>query len=154
MTLRSFPTNREREIWHKMRDIGVASNIASSMRIDFEMARALAEIIARPGDRHSVMTLSRSVGLSRSVFSARFTSIFRCSPMAAVRQLRMRRAAKLLSAHILSIEQVAQAVGYRNNRGFVRAFRQIYGEHPSNYRDYDKATARSISVTGQFSGLR
>lgn len=57
-----------------------------------------------------------------------------CSPMAPLRQLRMRHAASMLAANVLSIEQIAHAVGYNNRSNFLRAFRQIYGHDPSDYR--------------------
>jgi AraC family transcriptional activator of mtrCDE len=87
-----------------------------------------------------VLTLSQTAGLSRSAFMARFADAFGCSPMAALRQLRMRHAAHLLAATTLSIERVAHAVGYTSRSSFFRAFRQVYGHDPLEYR---AATRRS-----------
>jgi AraC-like DNA-binding protein len=105
-----------------------------SVLSDPQVARAFTQMVARPGAPHSVTTLSRTAGLSRSVFMVRFASAFGCSPMAALRQLRMRQAANLLSANILSIEQIAYAVGYAGSRGFLRAFRRAYGKSATDYR--------------------
>jgi AraC family transcriptional activator of mtrCDE len=54
--------------------------------------------------------------------------------MATLRQLRMRHAASMLAANVLSIEQIAHAVGYNNRSNFLRTFRQIYGHDPSDCR--------------------
>jgi AraC family transcriptional activator of mtrCDE len=101
-----------------------------SMLSDPQIARAFADMLARPGSPHSVLTLSQAAGLSRSAFMARFADAFGCSPMAALRQLRMRHAAHLLAATTLSIEQIAHAVGYTSRSSFFRAFRQVYGHDP------------------------
>jgi AraC-like DNA-binding protein len=105
-----------------------------SMLSDPQIARAFVDMLARPGAPHSVLTLSQTAGLSRSAFMARFAGAFGCSPMAALRQLRMRHAADMLAANMLSIEQVAHAVGYSSRSSFFRAFRQIYGHDPSDHR--------------------
>jgi transcriptional regulator GlxA family with amidase domain len=105
-----------------------------SMLSDQQIARAFVDMVARPGAPHSVLTLSETAGLSRSAFMARFAAAFGSSPMVVLRQLRMRRAANMLAANILSIEQVAHAVGYTSRSSFFRAFRQIYGHDPSDHR--------------------
>jgi AraC family transcriptional activator of mtrCDE len=101
---------------------------------DPQIARAFADMVARPGDPHSVQTLSQKVGLSRSVFMARFAASFGRPPMAVLRQLRMRHAAVLLATNNLSIDQVSYDVGYASRSSFFRAFRKAYGSDPSDYR--------------------
>jgi AraC family transcriptional activator of mtrCDE len=101
---------------------------------DPQVARAFAKMVARPGAPHSLLTLSLAAGLSRSAFMARFASAFGCSPMVALRHLRMRHAAKLLAANVLSIEQIACAVGFTSRSSFSRAFQQAHGIDPSDYR--------------------
>jgi AraC family transcriptional activator of mtrCDE len=101
---------------------------------DPQAARAFAKMVAQPGAPHSLQTLSQTAGLSRSAFMARFASAFGCSPMVALRQLRMRHAAKLLAANRLSVDQVARAVGFASRSSFSRVFRQAHGTDPSDYR--------------------
>jgi AraC family transcriptional activator of mtrCDE len=98
------------------------------------IARAFAEMVARPGAPHSVLTLARRSGLSRSAFVARFTAVVGQSPMNVLRTLRMRKAAVLLAAGELPIEHVAREVGYASRSSFVRAFDRTYKSHPSTYR--------------------
>ncbi len=47
---------------------------------DPPIARAFAEMVARPGAPHSVLTLAQTSALSRSAFMARFTAVFGHSP--------------------------------------------------------------------------
>jgi AraC family transcriptional activator of mtrCDE len=105
-----------------------------SLLSDPQVARAFVDMLARPGAPHSLRTLSETAGLSRSAFMARFAAAFGCSPMALLSQLRMRHAADMLAANVLSIEQIAHAVGYTSRSSFFRAFRQIYGHDPSDHR--------------------
>jgi AraC family transcriptional activator of mtrCDE len=105
-----------------------------SMLSDPNIARAFTCMLTEPGAAHSVLTLSQAAGLSRSAFMARFAAAVGCSPMAALRQLRMHRAAAMLSANLLSLKQIAHAVGYTSPSSFFRAFRQTYGKDPLDYR--------------------
>jgi len=104
-----------------------------TMLTDPQLARAFAEMAGNPGAFHSVESLSRIAGLSRSVFMARFTRAYGDSPMSVLRQLRMRQAASLLKKSGASIERVARSVGYESRSSFFRAFREAYGTDPSDY---------------------
>jgi AraC family transcriptional activator of mtrCDE len=84
-------------------------------------------MLARPGEPHTVESLARTSGLSRSSFMSRFRRAFGDSPMTVLRQLRMRRARTLLATGSLTIDQVASAVGYSSRSSFHRAFRKAFG---------------------------
>jgi AraC-like DNA-binding protein len=101
---------------------------------DPQIARAFADMVARPDAPHSIQTLSQTSGLSRSAFMARFNEAFGASPMNVLRQLRMRRAAMLVQAGKLATDQIARAAGYMSRSSFLRAFRRAYGSDPSDYR--------------------
>jgi AraC family transcriptional activator of mtrCDE len=105
-----------------------------SILSDPRVTRAFARMVADPGALHSVTTLSEIAGLSRSAFMARFAGAVGCSPMVALRQLRMRQAGNLLAANVLSVEQIAHAVGYASRSSFSRAFRYAFGKDPAEYR--------------------
>jgi AraC family transcriptional activator of mtrCDE len=112
-----------------------------AMLNDPQIARAVSEMVARPQAPHSIETLSCASALSRSAFMLRFTKALGASPMTILRQMRMRQAKILLAIDGLSIDQIAQAVGYANRTSFFRAFRNAHGIDPSEYR----ANAHSIS---------
>ena len=105
-----------------------------SILSDPPIARAFAEMASRLSVPHTVQSLSRAVGLSRSAFMARFSAAFGESPMSLLRQVRMRHAANLLAANALSIDQVALNAGYQSRSSFTRTFRRYYGSDPSAYR--------------------
>jgi len=101
---------------------------------DPQVARAFADMVARPGSPHTVLTLCHTSGLSRSAFMVRFREAFGDSPMTILRQIRMRHAATLLEADALSIDQVAGACGYASRSSFFRAFQKSLGSDPSQFR--------------------
>jgi AraC family transcriptional activator of mtrCDE len=65
---------------------------------------------------------------------ARFSEIFGRSPMAILRELRMRQAALDLATTSASVDVVAYNAGYESRSSFVRAFRKAYDIDPSQYR--------------------
>lgn len=105
-----------------------------SILADRQVTRAFADMVARPGAAHSIQSLAHSAGLSRSAFMARFSDIFGQSPMATLRDLRMRQAAIDLTTTTTSIDVVALNAGYESRSSFVRAFRKTYNRDPSDYR--------------------
>ncbi|MGU3450797.1 helix-turn-helix transcriptional regulator [Methylobacterium sp. 391_Methyba4] len=100
---------------------------------DPHVARAFAEMVARPGGGHSVTNLAHLAGLSRSAFMARFKLLFGMPPMTALRDLRMRHAAMLLAGNKISVDQAAHEVGYTSRSSFLRAFRKVIGYDPSKH---------------------
>jgi AraC family transcriptional activator of mtrCDE len=112
-----------------------------SMLRDPQIARAFSEMVAHPGAAHTVHSLAQSACLSRSAFMARFTELIGQSPMAILRDLRMRLAAQQLQTDALSIDQVSRSVGYSSRSSFVRAFRRVYDRDPSEYRAKDRSPA-------------
>jgi AraC family transcriptional activator of mtrCDE len=121
-----------------------------SMLGDPQIARAFADMAARPAASHTVQSLSYASGLSRSAFMARFAAAFGQAPMAVLRQLRMRHAAALVAANSLSIEQIAHKVGYKSRSSFSRAFRNAYGSDPTQYRDAAQRSPERKSNEGYF----
>jgi AraC family transcriptional activator of mtrCDE len=105
-----------------------------SILADRQITRAFADMVARPGAAHTVQSLAYSASLSRSAFMARFSEIFGQSPMAILRDLRMRQAALDLTTTTTPVDVVAHNAGYESRSSFVRAFCKAYNVDPSEYR--------------------
>jgi len=101
---------------------------------DPQITRAFVGMVERPGAPHTVQSLAKAAGLSRSAFMDRFRQVFLKTPMAALRDLRMRQAARALIAGQASLDQIAYDAGYQDRSGFLRAFRKIYGCEPAEFR--------------------
>jgi AraC-like DNA-binding protein len=101
---------------------------------DPQIARAFGLMVANPGGDHTILSLARTASLGRSAFMVRFTAIVGESPMTVLRDLRMRQATQLLATAGLTVDQVAESVGYASRSSFVRAFRRAHRVDPSEYR--------------------
>ena len=101
---------------------------------DRRLARAMDRILEDPGAEHTVESLADAAGMSRSTFAERFAVSFGRPPMALVHHVRMQRAAHLLKQGALSINEVADRVGFSSRSHFSRAFKTHTGAAPAAYR--------------------
>jgi len=101
---------------------------------DPRIARVFAAMVADPGAAHTVKSLAGVALMSRSAFMVTFSEIVGKSPMAVLRDLRMRQASRLLKYSYLSVDQVARESGYDNKTSFTRAFKETYGKYTNDYR--------------------
>lgn len=73
-------------------------------------------------------------GLNRRTFSRRFKAATGYSAIEYLQALRVEEAKQLLEASALSIDAVAEAVGYKDEGAFRRTFVKKSGLSPSAYR--------------------
>ncbi|MER6571856.1 helix-turn-helix domain-containing protein [Streptomyces sp. NPDC001093] len=113
---------------------GGARTPAPAPDADARVRRAEELIAADPGAPHTVSSLAESVALSPSRFAHLFTLRTGRSPMRALREARLRHAARLLEGTDLTVERVATACGFGSPFHFSRVFRERYGVPPGAYR--------------------
>jgi AraC-like DNA-binding protein len=101
---------------------------------DPQIGRALALLHTRPTDAWTAEALALEVGMSRSVFAERFTSLVGHPPMHYLALWRMHLAAQRLRDGHASVAQVAIAVGYESEAAFSRAFKRQFGTSPGGWR--------------------
>lgn len=94
---------------------------------------ALGLIHQSPERGWKVEELADAVALSRSAFSARFTSLVGEPPMKYLTHWRMNRATRLLKNDI-KMDQIARQLGYDSEVAFRKAFRREIGVPPAQYR--------------------
>lgn len=82
----------------------------------------------------SVEDIAASCGLNRSYFGKIFRAAIGKTPQEFLINYRMTKAAELLKLSKLSIGDISNAVGYANQLHFSRAFKNIYGVSPKNWR--------------------
>ena len=63
-----------------------------------------------------------------------FKEVYGSSLAAHMKEHRMERAAALLRETDLSVAEIAGQVGYESQSKFTAAFKETYGELPSEYR--------------------
>lgn len=101
---------------------------------DPQLGRALELMLARPADAHSLESIAKYAGMSRSSFAERFTRTFGRPAMDFLRETRLRRGADLLRTTDLPVEKVAHRVGFQSRSHFSRAFAGHYGVDPTTFR--------------------
>ena len=101
---------------------------------DRRIARALAAIHEHYAEPWTLDTLAREAGMSRTAFAVTFKELVGESPMAYLERWRVLRAANALRTEGLSLTRAAEAVGYRSDIVFAKAFKRVTGESPGRYR--------------------
>ena len=115
-----------------------------SILSDRQIARAFADMVALPSADHSVMALAQKAALSRS-HSARIVRAIGCSPMVALRQMRMKRAADMLAARTFSVEQIRGRSVIRAAAAFSAPFAKCTDTSRQNLRAMDKTRIEDMA---------
>lgn len=98
------------------------------------VGRALALLHARHGEPWTAEQLAQEVGLSRSAFAERFTSLIGQPSMQYLALWRMQLAAHHLRENTAPIAKIAFEVGYESEAAFNRAFKRQFGVPPATWR--------------------
>ena len=121
-----------------LRREGIASPLFTVLQHP-RLARAVLAILDQPADPHSVGSLADLVGMSRASFAEHFLCAFQQGPMEFVQKVRLQIAVRLLTTTDLPLKAVAHTVDYTSHPSFTRAFKQVYGAEPVNYRWLNKS---------------
>lgn len=78
--------------------------------------------------------LARSSGMSRRTFFRRWADVFRDTPQAHLREIRLLNAARGLVLDSRSVSEVAVSCGFPNPAYFASLFRKRFGVPPQRYR--------------------
>ena len=101
---------------------------------DPRLAGVIEAILSHPEQAHTVESLADVGHMSRSTFARHFEQCFGRTPMDYLRDVRLRRAARLLQTSALSMDGIASKVGYASRSHFSRAFQGQYGCSPADFR--------------------
>lgn len=93
---------------------------------DIRLRRALADMHEQPDRGWTLQELASRAGMSRTVFAETFKQVSGWTPMQYLGWWRMQLAWSLLQKGE-QVAQVAEAVGYRSDGAFSRAFKQAFG---------------------------
>ena len=110
----------------------VRKSTVARRRALFEEAAAIVE-----RDYASNLNLddvARRIAASRRQLQRAFMEAGHTTFRTYLREVRMTRAAELLRADHMPVNQIARTVGYRQPAQFAKAFRRHHGKPPSAYR--------------------
>lgn len=107
--------------------------------VDPELGRALVLIHQTPEHPWTVAELADRVGMSRTAFAVRFSSLTGISPLQYLTRWRMDIARELLDKNEESLEGIARKVGYDSGAAFSKAFKRETGQSPGQFRRHLEA---------------
>jgi AraC-like DNA-binding protein len=116
---------------------------------DPAIGTALGLIHKAPQRQWTVPSLAAQVGMSRSPFAVRFTSLVGQAPMSYLKRWRLQLAAKLLQNQTFALSSIAEQAGYESTAAFSRGFKREFGMAPGQYRRSGALGARTSSATMQ-----
>ena len=83
---------------------------------------------------YSIDNLSMDLGISRSRLYPKFQSITGLTPNNFIRSIRLKKAARLLTASQYNISEIAYSVGFNSIKYFNKYFKEEFGTTPTQYR--------------------
>ena len=102
---------------------------------DGQVGGALSLMHREPARPWTVELLAREVGMSRSAFSSRFTSLVGESALHYLTRWRMQLARMRLRETADPVAVLAGDFGYRSEAAFCRAFKRVFGVSPGSVRN-------------------
>ena len=109
---------------------------------DFYVREALSFIEQNFQNNISVEDIASSCNLNRSYFGKIFRDAVGKTPQEFLISYRMSKAAELLKLTSLSIGSISSAVGYPSQLHFSRAFKNVYGVSPREWRNENKLISK------------
>ena len=103
---------------------------------DEKLMRNVVEAIENNMDNSefTVEDLGQAVGMSRSSFFNKVKGLTGLSPVEFIRDIRLKRAAQLLTTGELLIKEVAYMTGFTDSRYFGECFKNKYGITPAEFK--------------------
>ena len=116
-----------------------SSQMTTSGRVrDFYIKEALNYIEQNFPNDISIENIASFCGLNRTYFGRIFKETVGKSPQQFLLSYRMAKAAELLKLTDLSISDIGNAVGYPNQLHFSRAYKNVYGVSPREWRNKNR----------------
>jgi AraC-like DNA-binding protein len=112
---------------------------------DPEVGKALALLHRKPAHPWTIASLTKELGISRTVLAERFRRYLSETPMAYLTRWRLQLGAQLLTSTSSSVAQIAAEVGYESEASFNRAFKREFSLPPARFRSKAKS-ARSTAA--------
>jgi transcriptional regulator GlxA family with amidase domain len=136
--------------WGEVQPLAYAALTARSTTRDAVIERCQQWAAMHYTHDSPVSAMAALTGLAERTFKRRFQQATGMSPLDYVHTVRLEEAKQMLESGTLSIEAVAQEVGYQDSAFFSRLFRRKTGLTPGQYRKrFGQLRQRLREATGQ-----
>jgi len=112
---------------------------------DKRISLALQNLQDSPEKNWTLEELSKSAGMSRTLFFNSFKSLIGQTPLVYLQNWRMQKAKDLLLTSKDNIGIIANQVGYQSEAAFNRLFKETFRETPARFRRSKNKQAISIN---------
>lgn len=108
----------------------------NSTTVQGEVLRKALRYIQQHADSNELTLgdVARHNGISYSYLSRLFKAEMKTTFVEYRQQVRMERAARLLTDHRMTVDQVALACGFEDSSYFCKSFKKVYGDTATSYR--------------------
>jgi AraC-like DNA-binding protein len=107
---------------------------------DKQIGEALNLIHQKPNAPWTIAKLAAEVGMSRSPFATKFTSLVGEPPLSYLTKWRMNLAAGYLRDNRMQVREIAEQVGYESQASFTNAFKRTFAISPREYKEKNKSS--------------
>ena len=108
----------------------------SKEMIPHKISQARDEILQKFSDPlFSIETLADSIGVSTSYLRREFSRAYSKSPIAFLKEIRIKNSKMLLHSGYMSIAEIAKQSGFSSASYFIQVFHKTVGCSPSKYRE-------------------
>ena len=111
-----------------------------------KIERALEYINRHYQEDINMAMVSNDVSMNYSVFSLTFKEYTGQSFVNYLKEIRLKEAKRLLDETDKKVIEISMAVGYENEKHFMKTFKSIYGVTPSEYRKNVQAGRKDIQI--------
>ena len=109
-------------------------SFAEDIQIPAELQRAAGFMEEQVHTNLTLDQISAYAGMGKYHFSHMFKKWYGISPMQYYTSKRMEQACDLLQKSVLSVEEIAEQLGYLDSGYFRKAFKNYFGLTPAAYR--------------------
>ena len=78
--------------------------------------------------------IAQAVAVSRTSLHRKMKQMMGTSPMEFLREARIRKAAKMLTATEKNVSEIAYQCGFSDPKYFSKCFKNVYGQTPTDYK--------------------
>jgi DNA-binding response OmpR family regulator len=133
--VRKFIELRRKLLAQRKQPLMITSSEVAVTPVDQQFLQRLQAIVEEnmADENFQVEQLCRKVGIGERQLYRKLHALLDCTPAAYVRQIRLDRAGQLLEKGAGSVSEITFQVGYANTSAFARAFREVFGQSPSEF---------------------